>query len=52
MAKRKKISYKSIQAKADTHEQLVKISEETRIPILALIEIAIPLLKEKYDIKE
>ena len=52
MAKRKKIEYKSIRAKTSTHEQLVKISEETKIPILALIEIAVPLLKEKYGIKE
>lgn len=52
MAKRKKIGYKSIQAKTSTHEQLVRISEETRIPILALVEIAVPLLKEKYGIKE
>lgn len=52
MAKRKKIEYKSIRAKNSTHEQLMKISEETKIPILALIEIAVPLLKEKYGIKE
>lgn len=52
MAKRKKIEYKSIRAKNSTHEQLVKISEETKIPILALIEIAVPMLKEKYGIKE
>ena len=52
MAKRKKIEYKSIRAKNSTHEQLTKISEETKIPILALIEIAVPLLKEKYGIKE
>ena len=52
MAKKKKIGYKSIQAKTSTHEQLVKISEETKIPILALIEIAVPMLKEKYGIKE
>ena len=52
MAKKKKIGYKSIQAKTSTHEQLVKISEETKIPLLALIEIAVPLLKEKYGIKE
>ena len=52
MAKRKKIEYKSIRAKNSTHEQLVRISEETKIPILALIEIAVPMLKEKYGIKE
>lgn len=52
MAKRKKIEYKSIRAKNSTHEQLTRISEETKIPILALIEIAVPLLKEKYGIKE
>ena len=52
MAKRKKIEYKSIRAKTSTHEQLVRISEETKIPILALIEIAVPMLKEKYGIKE
>lgn len=52
MAKRKKIEYKSIRAKTSTHEQLMRISEETKIPILALIEIAVPLLKEKYGIKE
>lgn len=52
MAKKKKIGYKSIQAKTSTHEQLVRISEETKIPILALIEIAVPMLKEKYGIKE
>ncbi len=52
MAKKKKINYKSIQAKTSTHEQLVKISEETKIPLLALIEIAVPMLKEKYGIKE
>ena len=52
MAKIKKIEYKSIRAKNSTHEQLTRISEETKIPILALIEIAVPLLKEKYGIKE
>lgn len=52
MVKRKKIEYKSIRAKNSTHEQLVRISEETKIPILSLIEIAVPLLKEKYGIKE
>ena len=52
MAKRKKIEYKSIRAKNSTHEQLTRTSEETKIPILALIEIAVPLLKEKYGIKE
>lgn len=52
MARKKKIEYKSIRAKSSTHGQLVIISEETKIPILALIEIAVPLLKEKYGIKE
>ena len=52
MGKIGEMGYKSIQAKTSTHEQLVKISEETKIPILALIEIAVPMLKEKYGIKE
>lgn len=52
MARRKKIEYKSIRVKSSTHEQLTKINGETKIPILSLIEIAVPLLKEKYGIKE
>lgn len=52
MAKKKKIEYKSIRARTSTHEQLMRISGETKIPILSLIELAVPLLKEKYGIKE
>lgn len=34
----------------DVHEELKKIKEKTGVPIVKLIEFAIPLLKEKYGI--
>lgn len=52
MARKKKQIYKSVKISTEVHTELVKVSEQTDIPILALVKIAVPLLKEKYGIKE
>ena len=52
MAKKRKKVYKTIQATDKTQEELRNIRAITRIPMSALVEIAIPMLKEKYGIEE
>lgn len=52
MARKKKVRYKSININEETHTKLAKISAITRIPLLALVDFAIPMLKEKFGIKE
>lgn len=52
MARKKKVRCKSININEETHTELAKISAVTRIQLLALVDFAIPMLKEKFGIKK
>lgn len=47
-----KQEFRNIQVKIEIRDELKKISEVTLIPMAGLIELALPLLRKKYKIKE
>lgn len=47
-----KQDFKNIQVNVKIRDELKKISEATKISMASLIELALPLLRKKYKIKE
>lgn len=42
----------SVRIYDEDYEELKKIKDKTKVPVVSLIHIAIPMLKKKYRIKE
>lgn len=44
--------FRTIRIRVEDYNFLLGISEQTQIPIVGLIHLAIPMLKKKYKIKD
>lgn len=44
--------YKTVRISASDYNELLKVSNKSKVPLVSLIGFCIPMLKRKYRIKE
>lgn len=44
--------YKTIRVTTEDYNELLKVSNKTKVPLVGLVGFAVPMLKRKYRIKE
>lgn len=44
--------YKTIRVSVDDYNELLRVSEKSRVPLVGLISLSVPMLKRKYRIKD
>lgn len=44
--------YKTIRVSVDDYNELLRVSAKSRVPLVGLISLSVPMLKRKYRIKD
>lgn len=44
--------YKTVRITTEDYNELLRVSNKTKVPLVSLIGFAVPMLKRKYRIKE